>query len=1015
MQETLIKLAPIIGIIALFISGAKVFLWLQRRRYTATVRHVLLSIRVSRLNEKLPIVAEQMFAVLHGIYHKLSWLDKLRGITTESFSFEIANVDGLIKFFVYVPVHLRYFVEGQIYAQYPDVEIQEVEDYLTPVPTAIHNPERINSEESSGIKDLIEVRHQLGPQAQFKTVDHFTRAVGVELVLKKPDIYPIKRHSQYEDKITRTAVDPLSGITSALMKLASPNDIAAVQVVVRPLGDRWRSKATKCGRILGKNIFFGIGSLQRFYARAFMTRKLWPKFVFFPFYWIMFFQGLMSSSKVSLSAQESGPAGDVIEENVSSQHERESDKTAIMDKVSKLPFDVSVRVLYVPALADPAVTKVKLRELAGAFKQFNQPNLNSFIVEESGHQVFERFHKRVIFKPFVFNIEELATVFHLPNVEVKTPNIYWVNSKKLEPPFDLPDPNKEKELTILGRSNYRGVDKLFGIRNDDRRRHIYIIGKTGMGKSTLLENMIISDIKEGKGVAVVDPHGDLADTILDNIPSNRTNDVVVFDPSDRDFPVAFNMLENIDPAMNSVVASGLVGIFKKLYAESWGPRLEHILRNTILSLLEYPNTTMLGIPRILSDKDFRRRVVSKITDPVVKKFWSTEFEPMQDKQRVEAISPIQNKVGQFLSSSIIRNIVGQPKSMVDLRFSMDKKKIFICNLSKGKIGEDNSSLLGSMIITKFQLDAMSRSNIPEKERVDFYLYVDEFQNFATDSFATILSEARKYRLNLTMANQYIAQMSEEVQEAVFGNVGTTIAFQVGFDDAEYIGKQFGEEVVLPNDLTQLPKYNVYAKLMVDGMPSQPFSAATLPPIGGAIEEGRREKVIRFSRERYAKPREIVEDKIRRWSEGGEEENTKDKGQSIKLEEKKELLRKQGPGFRGQGSENRRRDSQISPAVDSEQPVRRSPAERDESRKGEVPKLRQNRDPQISSEKKPENIQQPAVKSEQPVHHSSIERGEGQKSEVPQPLQEPKKPESGYVLPEIKPESERPPVDIQKKQ
>ena len=313
--------------------------------------------------------------------------------------------------------------------------------------------------------------------------------------------------------------------------------------------------------------------------------------------------------------------------------------------------------------------------------------------------------------------------------------------------------------------------------------------------------------------------------------------------------MAFNMLENIDPTMNSVVASGLVGIFKKIYAESWGPRLEHILRNTILSLLEYPDTTMLGITRILVDADFRKKVVRNVSDPIVKRFWADEFEKMQERQRVEAISPIQNKVGQFLSSPIIRNIVGQPRSMVDIRFAMDRKKIFICNLSKGKIGEDNSSLLGSMIITKFQLDAMSRSNISEKDRVDFYLYVDEFQNFATESFATILSEARKYRLNLTMANQYVAQMPDEVRDAVFGNVGTLMAFQVGFDDAEYISKQFSE-VALPNDLVQLPKYNLYSKLLVDGMPSQPFSASTLPPISNELEEGRREKVIRFSRERF---------------------------------------------------------------------------------------------------------------------------------------------------------------------
>ena len=391
-----------------------------------------------------------------------------------------------------------------------------------------------------------------------------------------------------------------------------------------------------------------------------------------------------------------------------------------------------------------------------------------------------------------------------------------------------------------------------------------------MGKSTLLENMIFSDIHAGRGLAVVDPHGDLADAVMNFIPARRTNDVVVFDPSDRDFPVAFNMLENIDPTLNTIVSSGLVGIFKKIYGESWGPRLEHILRNTILALLEYPNTTMLGIPRILQDREFRGRVIRKITDPIVKGFWINEFEKMDPRQRMEAISPILNKVGQFLSSPIIRNILGQPKSAIDLRFAMDHKKIVIVNLSKGKIGEDTSSLIGAMIITKFQLDAMSRANIPERERTDFYLYVDEFQNFATESFATILSEARKYKLNLTMANQYIAQMPDEVRDAVFGNVGTVVSFQVGFDDAEYMSGQYGEEVTT-NDLVSLSKYTSYTRLLIEGMPSKTFSLDTLPPPDFVPEEGRREKVVNLSRERYATAREVVEDKIRRWSESARKE------------------------------------------------------------------------------------------------------------------------------------------------
>jgi len=391
-----------------------------------------------------------------------------------------------------------------------------------------------------------------------------------------------------------------------------------------------------------------------------------------------------------------------------------------------------------------------------------------------------------------------------------------------------------------------------------------------MGKSTLLENMIYSDIMEGKGVGVVDPHGDLADTVLSFVPPSRTNDVLLIDPSDRDFPVAFNMLENVDPSMNSIVCSGLVGIFKKIYAESWGPRLEHILRNTILSLLEAQGATMLGITRILQDESFRKKVVAKITDPIVKSFWVNEFDKMQDKLRVEAISPILNKVGQFLSSPVIRNIVGQPKSSVDLRFAMDKGKIVIVNLSKGKIGEDNSSLLGSMIITKFQLDAMSRANQKEVDRKDFYLYVDEFQNFATDSFATILSEARKYKLNLTMANQYIAQMPEEVRDAVFGNVGTLVAMQVGFDDAEYISGQFGEEV-LPPDLVGMNKFTAYLRLLIDNMPSKTFSMDTLPPPSGRVIDEERSMTIRkVTRERYSQKRSVVEEKIMKWSGVDEE-------------------------------------------------------------------------------------------------------------------------------------------------
>ncbi|MCF7905870.1 type IV secretory system conjugative DNA transfer family protein [Candidatus Gracilibacteria bacterium] len=484
-------------------------------------------------------------------------------------------------------------------------------------------------------------------------------------------------------------------------------------------------------------------------------------------------------------------------------------------------------------------------------------------------------------------------MFHLPTLTVSSPAIQWVTSQKLEPPVDLPD-EKESGVTLIGETNFREQRQKYGIRTDDRRRHVYIIGKTGMGKSTLLENMIFSDIKDGKGVAVIDPHGDLAEAVLRFVPKKRTNDVILFDPSDREYPVAFNLLEGKNPEQRGLIASGLLGVIKKLHIDSWGPRLEHFLRNTILALVEAPDTTMLGISRMLVDKVYREKILHFVTDPMVQSFWRTEFSALSPQKLAEAVGPIQNKVGQFLSTPVIRNIVGQPKSTLDLRFAMDTGKIIIVNLSKGKIGEDNASMLGSLLITKFQIDAMSRADILEKERKDFYLYVDEFQNFATDSFATILSEARKYRLNLTMANQYVAQMSEEVQAAVFGNVGSLISFQVGIDDAKVFSEQFDEERILPIALASLPKYSVYNRVMVDGLTTPVFSGKTLPPPEIEEEEDpevRREKVAKFSRQRYAKPRREVEEKIIRWSRPEEEKRKKQQDEPTKSKKGKDEQQK----------------------------------------------------------------------------------------------------------------------------
>ena len=425
-----------------------------------------------------------------------------------------------------------------------------------------------------------------------------------------------------------------------------------------------------------------------------------------------------------------------------------------------------------------------------------------------------------------------------------------------------------EEITFFAKTNFRNQNVKFGIKTSDRQRHMYIIGKTGMGKTTLLENIVMQDIANGHGVAYIDPHGDTAEKLIKAIPSHRINDVIYFNPADTENPIAFNILESVDESKKHLVASGMMGVFKKIWPDVWSARMEYILSNAILALLDYPGSTMMGVNRMMSDKKFRQRIYEKIKDPVVKGFWLDEFEVWEDRFRKEAVAAIQNKVGQFLSSFLIRNIVGQTKSTINMRDIMDNNKILIVNLSKGRIGEDAMRLLGGMIVTKIQLAAMERVDMPEEERKNFYLTVDEFQNFVTESFANILSEARKYRLNLVVAHQYINQLvvdsNSVVRDAIFGNVGTIISFRVGAEDAEFLEKEF-EPVFMMNDIVNLPKYNIYLKLMIDGIAGNAFSATALPPIDIAGTEENAEKVIRISRERYSVSRKEIEEKIGRWT------------------------------------------------------------------------------------------------------------------------------------------------------
>lgn len=431
----------------------------------------------------------------------------------------------------------------------------------------------------------------------------------------------------------------------------------------------------------------------------------------------------------------------------------------------------------------------------------------------------------------------------------------------------------DKELTVIGQTTAHNKNVTFGIDKVDRRQHVYVIGKTGSGKTTLMENMVVADILAGRGVGVIDPHGEFAERILKFVPPERAEDVVYFNPSDVEFPIGFNPLEQVGEEYHHLVASGLMGVFKKIWIDAWSARMEYILNNALLSLLEYPGSTMLGVTRILTDKVYRSEVVEHLTDPVIKNFWINEFSRYNQRYETEATAAILNKVGQFIANPVIRRIVGQPHSTIDLRKIMDGRKIFIANLSKGRVGEDNSELLGAMLVTKMQLAAMSRVDIPEEERQDFYLYIDEFQNFSTESFANILSEARKYRLNLTLAHQYIAQLvhdqNTKVRDAVFGNVGTIIAFRIGADDARFLEREF-TPTFTESDLVNLSKYHIYIKLLINGTASKPFSAHTLPP-PKLPETSMVKEIIEYSRQHYGLPKDIVDENINKELQGSRAE------------------------------------------------------------------------------------------------------------------------------------------------
>ncbi len=774
--------------------------------------HVLLQIIVPKDNEKKELSAEQLFAALHGILRPASEISR-EGSLQEHISFEIVSHDHLIYFYVWCPTHLKDYVESQIYAQYPTVQITPVEnDYSK--------------------KDL-----------------HGKQSYTTEVTLTKDEIFPIKTFPSFE-------VDPLAGLTTVLASLSESEEIW-IQILLEPVDDSWHAKSLEYVDEVRNGKKMGVfDNWQR-------------KAVSLPF---KFIGDLFSAFFSPANYQEKSKGGEEKKEKKELSPGQTTLLTAVETKAQKLGYAVKIRACY---LGDnDAAAKQRLQALVGGFKQFNTINLNGFtntgiMAGESGLEAYQArlFEDR----GYILNIEEVASVFHLPHTTVETPNIAWTSTKVGEPPAGLPTlvNTKAEDLCLFGSTTFRQGNIQFGIKREDRKRHFYVIGKSGVGKSFLLTLLTLSDIYQGQGFAVVDPHGDLAQDVMKFIPENRIKDVVYFNPADTEFPIAFNPMEVTDVNRRNNIASEIVGVLKKMFADSWGPRLEHILRFTLLALLETPDTTLLGITRMLSDKKYRNEIIANITDPVVKAFWVNEFASWNDKFASEAVAPVLNKVGAFTANPLVRNLIGQPKSSFSIRKIMDEGKILIVNLSLGKINEDNAGILGALLVTKIQLDAMTRADIENiEDRKPFYLYVDEFQNFATESFATILSEARKYGLYLTMANQYVAQMPEEVRDAVFGNVGSMVTFRVGADDATSLAKYF-EPVFEPVDLVNLDKQHIYVSMSIDGQTSPPFSAMTL-----RLPEAKQpyiDQIMAHSRELYSKPKAEIEASIAEWSGFHEEE------------------------------------------------------------------------------------------------------------------------------------------------
>ena len=793
----------------------RVLLKTSRLPSSLSQRILLISVPKEALSKKgevrqeTPELVREEIGVAENIFSVLGGLRAQRGIKhwflgrTDHFAAEIILENGKIYFYLSAPDYLKETVEQQIHAAYPHALVEEVEDY------------NIFSAQGS--------------------------VAGTYLKFGRDFIFPLRTFRKMEG-------DPLNALTNALSRMAS-DARAGIQLVSRSAHKRWHHKGVRVSREIqqGKSV----NSALRRAGFGSIFDKL---------------GGLIGGGLSFFIAKrkEEGQLKVKEQQYRLSPMEQETVK-AIEEKTSKAGMDVNLRLVV--SAKDKETALNYLNNLVNVFAQYNVYEYgNGFkrarkvkmpkLISDFIHRGFEAKYQ------MLFNTEEMASLWHLPLPSSETPNINWLEARKSPPPLNLP-----AEGIILGENIYRGQKTSIRIKKDDRRRHVYIIGKSGTGKSVLLENMIVQDIKNGEGVCLIDPHGDLVEAVLEQVPSERAEDVILFNPADTERPFGLNMLEFQNPEQKTFVINEMINIFDKLYdlKATGGPIFEQYMRNAMLLMMEdkESGTTLLEVPKVLADASFRRYKLSKCQNPVVRDFWEKEAEKAGGEAALANVVPyITSKLTPFVSSDLLRPIIAQEKSSFNLREVMDTQKILLIKLSKGQIGDMSANLLGMIIVGKLLIAALSRVDVPDQERRDFYLYLDEFQNFVTESIAIILSEARKYKLCLTIAHQYIGQLvkgsNASIRDAVFGNVGTSIAFRIGPDDAELVAKQLAP-VFNEYDLLNVPKFNAYLKILIDNHNPPAFNIATYPPRAG--DKALAQRIKEMSRLKYGRDRSQVEQEI----------------------------------------------------------------------------------------------------------------------------------------------------------